>query len=99
MKLNKDDILPLLELDGLNSISPDDMQIHCYWVSNESFIDQDLTWDNCSLKYIPLKGWNDEYKKFLQKSFRNVKAGIYSNVGEKDKGHLIFIDLEDEFIK
>lgn len=94
MKIDKDEILKYLDLDGLGPITSNDLQINCYWVSNESLQQKELTFDNCSLSYLPIKGWNDQYKEFLEKHFKNVKEGIYSTTGKP----LIFINTSDDFL-
>ena len=94
MKLTKEDIAPLLELEGITPLLSTDNQIKCYWVSNYSLVKKELNFDNCSLKYLPVKGWDKKIEKLLLRSFKNVKSGIYS----KEGGHLIFISTDDEYI-
>lgn len=89
MKLTTDEIREFLELDGVMAFTSDVRMPRCYWVSNEPL--NDLNFNVCSLKYLPLAGWHDEIENKLKKSFKYVNSGIFSNNGT-NKGHLIFVE-------
>ena len=79
MKLTKEDIAPLLDIEGITPLLSTDNQIKCYWVSNYSLVKKELNFDNCSLKYLPVKGWDKKIEKLLLRSFKLLLSDMIVN--------------------